>query len=170
MNMKIENPGSVRSFFLLFLTFCLSFSLITTACGRKGDPIPIIPPEEPPLENVSGTTGGDRKDPSFSPSKPVESAPETINIVPLKPPSGLTSIFTGKTIVLSWAEDTVQDISHYKVYRSSGDGYTPIGKTDIPVFTDRNIQPDTEYRYRVSVAGESESPLSKEITVKTIIP
>jgi hypothetical protein len=65
---------------------------------------------------------------------------------------------------------TGQDIKYYKIYRSSGDGYTSIGKTDIPVFTDRNIEPNTEYRYRMSVAGESESPLSKEIKVKTIIP
>lgn len=170
MNKNTGNPGSFRSLFFLFLTFCLSFSVMTTACGRKGDPFPIIPPEEPLLENVSGTAGGVRKDPLFSPSEPVESALEIINVVPMKPPSGLTSIFTGTAIILSWAEDTVQDIKYYKIYRSSGDGYTPIGKTDIPVFTDRNIQPDTEYRYRVSVAGESESPLSKEITVKTIIP
>ena len=170
MKMKTGNPGSFRSLFFLFRTFCLSFSVMTTACGRKGDPFPIIPPEEPLLENVSGTTGGIRKNPSFSPSEPVESALEIMNVVQMKPPSGLTSVFTGTAIVLSWAEETGQDIRYYQVYRSSGDSYTSIGKTDIPVFTDRNIEPDTEYRYRVSVAGESESPLSEEITVKTIIP
>ncbi len=168
--MKKRNPGSFRPLFLIFLAFCLSFSLITTACGRKGDPFPIIPPEEPPLEDVSGTAGGVRKNPLISPSEPVESAQETINVVPLKPPSGLTSIFTGTAIVLSWDEDTVQDIKYYKVYRSSGDGYTSIGKTNISVFTDRNIEPDTEYRYRMSVVGEIESPLSIEIKVKTISP
>ena len=170
MKMKTVNPGLFRSLFFLFMTFCLSFSVMTTACGRKGDPFPIIPPEEPLLENVSGTTGGIRKNPSFSPSEPVESALEIMNVVQMKPPSGLTSVFTGTAIVLSWAEETGQDIRYYQVYRSSGDSYTSIGKTDIPVFTDRNIEPDTEYRYRVSVAGESESPLSDEITVKTIIP
>jgi hypothetical protein len=143
---------------------------MTTACGRKGDPIPIIPPEESPLEDLSRTTGGVRKTPSFSSSGPAESAPEIINVVALTPPSGLTAIFTVTAIVLSWAEDTVQDIRYYKIYRFSGDSYTPIGKTDIPVFTDRNIQANKEYRYRVSVVGEQESPLSKEIKVKTIIP
>ena len=170
MNKNTGNPGSFRSLFFLFLTFCLSISLITTACGRKGDPFPIIPPEEPPLEDVSGTAVGVRKNPLISPSEPVESAQETINVVPLKPPSSLTSIFTGTAIVLSWDEDTVQDIKYYKIYRSSGDGYTSIGKTDIPVFTDRNIEPDTEYRYRMSVVGKIESPLSIEIKVKTISP
>jgi hypothetical protein len=170
MNMKTGNPGSCRSLISLILIFLLSFSVMTTACGRKGDPFPIIPPEEPTLENVSGTAGGVRKKPLISQSAPPESAPEITNVVPLKPPSGLTAIFTGTAIVLSWAEVTGQDIKYYKIYRSSGDGYTSIGKTDIPVFTDRNIEPNTEYRYRMSVAGESESPLSKEIKVKTIIP
>ena len=168
--MKTGGPVSFRSIFILFLTFCLSFAVMTTGCGRKGDPFPIVPPEEPPLENVSGTSGGVSDKPSSSPSEPVEPALEIIDIIPLEPPSGLTAIFTGTAIVLSWKEVTGQDIKYYKIYRSSVDDYTSIGKTDIPVFTDRNINPGTEYYYRVSVVGESESPLSKEIKVKTIIP
>jgi len=55
----------------------------------------------------------------------------------------------------------------YNIYRSSGGEYALIGKTGIPAFTDKNVERDKKYYYKVSTVAGSEGSLSKEIEVLT---
>lgn len=164
MNVTTRNFLPSRFAFFFFPVFCLSVIVLVAACGRRGDPVLIIPPDERSLERGAG------KDYSDSPLETGETAAEITKTVPLKPPGGLNAIFTQTAIVLSWDEMTGKDIRYYKVYRSSGDGYKSIGKTVTPAFTDKNIKMDTNYHYRVSALGETESPLSEPIKIQTIVP
>lgn len=82
-------------------------------------------------------------------------------------PGGLMLLYTQKAVVLTWDEVKGQDVRRYKVYRSSGDGYLFLGDTATPAFTDREVNPDTKYHYKVTAVGILESLPSKEIVIIT---
>lgn len=155
---------------LFWLILCLTVLLNVSACGRKTDPVPIIPPMTSSPESESG--GAKDTPPSAEDITEGETRPpsEQEYAITPNPPSGLTAVFTGTAVVLSWNEVTDQDFAYYVIYRSSAEDPLPIGKTNIPIFTDRNIILDTIYRYSISVVSKREGPRSIEIRVHTALP
>lgn len=133
---------------LLFIFYLLVFSFLA-GCGRKGDPVAIIPPQEKAVKNGSGV--------DFRTVQPT-------------PPSGLNAVYTESSVVLTWDKVVGEDVKTYRLYRSSGNEYTLIGEAVIPAYTDRNIKQGIKYRYRVSSVSVSEGPLSEEIEVLTRTP
>jgi predicted small lipoprotein YifL len=142
---RILNLSSLL-FSFIFLTL-----IFIAGCGRKGDPIPIIPPQEKAAEKSSGSVPAVNK---------IESDAQP-------PPTGLTAVYTESSIVITWNEVAGQGVKIYNIYRSSGGDYALIGKTGIPAFTDKNIERNRKYYYKVSTVAGSEGRLSKEIEVLT---
>jgi hypothetical protein len=120
-----------------------------TACGRRGDPVAIMPPEEIEIQK-------DKKD--------VKADAYSLSI---PSPEGLRGVYTQKSVILTWDEVTGQDIKFYRVYRSTGGDYKLIGETATTAFTDREVKPEVKYLYRVTAVGDSESLPSKELEIVT---
>lgn len=150
---------------LLITSYFLLLTLLVAACGRRGDPILIAPPEETSVKKDSGVDITSVKGIGLKEEdKAVEGE---VNVVPLEPPTGLIALYTLRSIVLTWDEVINRNIKGYNVYRSSGDDYSLIGKTVTPAFTDKKVEPNKKYYYRITAVGVSESPISKEIEVLT---
>ena len=84
-------------------------------------------------------------------------------------PTGLLAVYTQKSIVLTWDELKEQRIKFYRVYRSEGEYFLPIGESATPAFTDRNIGVSKKYYYRITAVADREGPPSQEIEVVTEI-
>lgn len=157
-----------RIFNISYLIFSFLFLMIIfiAGCGRKGDPIQIIPLQEKAAEKSSDKIKTNDKG---IVSVPVENKPESDSVkdVQLPPPTGLSAIYTETSIVLAWDEVMGQGVKVYNIYRSSGGDYKFIGKTGIPAFTDKNVESGKKYYYKVSAVAGSEGRLSKEIEVLT---
>ncbi len=151
----MEHKGIFNLSSLLF-SFVLLALIFIAGCGRKGDPIPIIPQREKAAEKSSGSVPAVNK---------IES--DGTKGVQLPPPTGLTAIYTESSIVITWDEVMGQGVKIYNIYRSSGGEYALIGKTGIPAFTDKNVERDKKYYYKASTVAGSEGSLSKEIEVLT---
>lgn len=155
--MKLKRVFNLSSslFSLIFLIL-----IVVSGCGRKGDPVPIIPPQEKAAEKSSG---------KIESTVPAVNKIETDSAkgVQPDPPTGLTAIYTESSIVLTWNEVTGQGVKIYNIYRSSGGDYALIGKTGIPAFTDKNMERDKKYYYKVSAIAGAEGNPSKEIEVLT---
>ncbi len=84
-------------------------------------------------------------------------------------PTGLTALYTQKSIVLVWNE--LSGIEAYRVYRSlqPDGGFVSIGETVTPAFTDRTVEPSKKYYYKVSAVTDTEGPASGIIEVITEI-
>jgi hypothetical protein len=155
--------------FALFLILVASVSVATliTACGRRGDPVPLVP------RDISTETVGKEKERSDgevsvgSEKEVYEAAPKAFGIVPPDPPQGLVAVFSQPVIILSWDEMPGQNIRFYKVYRASEKGYTFVGRTISTAFTDMKVKSGTTYRYRVSAVGNTEGPMSGEVGIET---
>ena len=80
-------------------------------------------------------------------------------------PAGLMILYTQKAVIITW--DEIRDVRRYKVYRSIGDDYSFIGDTAAPAFTDRDVEPDNKYYYKITAVGILESQPSKEIEITT---
>lgn len=150
-----------RSLILPALGIILIISLIS--CGRRGDPFLSAPVEETVLEHESEktmkqdiTSGGE--DPA-EPEIPLVSSPDA--------PKGLVAVYTGAAVVITWDEITGQDVRMYRVYRMDGETYKVIGNSLTTAFTDKSIESNKVYHYRVSAVGLSESQTSEEISVVT---
>ena len=145
---------------LLIISFCFLFVFSFTSCGRRGDPVPIVPYNE----NVIQKDADEAKE-----QVPVEKGTGVQGSGTTMPdvPVGLMVLYTQKAVVLTWDEVKGQDVMRYKVYRSSGDGYIFVGDTAAPAFTDQDVKPNTKYYYKVTAVGVLESQLSKEIVIVT---
>lgn len=159
MELKRIFDHSSLLFSFLFLTL-----IFIAGCGRKGDPIPIIPPQEKAAEKNSEKSKSNDAGPVPAVNK---SETDAIKSVQLAPPTGLTAVYMESSIVLVWDEVKGQGVKAYNIYRSSGGEYALIGKTGIPAFTDKNVERDKKYYYKVSAVAGSEGSLSKEIEVLT---
>lgn len=145
---------------LLLLTTCYLL-LALFACGRRGDPIPIVPIKEPV------TTGAQERDNLPSPDIKNEGVLEEKGIIIPPSPTGLVALWTGKAIVLTWDEIIDNGIKGYNIYRSSDSDFKLIGKTITPAFTDRDVMPGKRYLYRVTAIAAEEGLPSKEIEIMT---
>jgi hypothetical protein len=164
--------GGVRTTVLTGVTASFTVTLcmmvivsLLASCGRRGDPVLPSSYEEktPPAGEMESAPPGDREiPPAGTVRKETEKAPS-----PPEAPQGLTAVFTGKSVVLTWNELRNQGVKFYRIYRSSGSGYEAVAETVTTAYTDRNVKETVEYYYRVSAVGASEGPLSEPIKVST---
>ncbi len=161
-----DTINSLQSFSGLFPAAFLCVCLLSfTACGRRGDPMPLSPFEREPVaievmdkENVIPEVTPDKVQETEEPEKE-KARPEA--------PSSLRGVYMQAGILLTWDEIIGQDVTLYRVYRLEGEVYTLIGEPVTPVFTDRDIENNRIYRYRVTAVNAMESPRSEEITLST---
>ncbi len=151
---------------LLSAAFCLLLIFIG-ACGRRGDPVAIVPREEKNIEKELNKNNNKDEDISETRKKGKETPEMKVNSP--DSPTGLTAIYTQQSIILTWDEITGQEIRFYRIYRSEGNDYIHVGDTVIPAFSDKNIKSNIKYYYKISAVGASESPSSKEIEIVTTI-
>jgi len=57
---------------------------------------------------------------------------------------------TDKTISLSWTASSSTDVAGYNIYRQVGAGYYKVGVATGTTFTDKGLNPNTSYNYRVT--------------------
>ena len=148
----------LTSYVLLF-TSCFLFLTSLTSCGRRGDPVPISPVNETIIKDA-GREANAVEESNISESTDTEITQPDI-------PTGITALFTGKTVVITWDDISDQGVKLYRVYRSSGYEFILIGDTVAPAFTDVQIELNTEYHYRVTAVGQLESDTSEEIKIIT---
>ncbi|MBI5195729.1 MAG: fibronectin type III domain-containing protein [Nitrospirae bacterium] len=84
-----------------------------------------------------------------------------------KSPSGLTAVYTHKSVVITW--DEVPGADSYRIYRSLGgrDDFSIAGESATPVFTDRGIEPAKKYYYKVTAVKGAEGLPSNVIEIKS---
>lgn len=146
----------------LLASYCL---LLPASCGRRGDPVLIEPSKEKTVK--SGKRGGSRQEDQQETSEDLTvKEQENIEVTTPEAPAELIGIYTRTSIVITWNEIRGKNIK-YKIYRSTGNGYLPVGETVTPAFTDTDIEPNRKYYYKVSAVGTNEGPLSKEIEITT---
>ena len=154
-------------FYRLFSILILFVLVFSTACGRRGDPVPVLIYEEKAVEEPVYENSIKADEVNDVPEEKVETEKEDIRVVIYSPPTDLAAVYTGKSIVIMWKEVQGQHVRYYKVYRSIGKEYELIGDTVIPAFTDKKVKMNTKYYYKVSVVGTSESLQSEEIGIET---
>ena len=77
-------------------------------------------------------------------------------------PAGLRVIAAPASIELSWDRNNESDFAVYRVYRSvSGGAFERVTETEIPTFSDRNVEPGKTYRYEVSAVDRSGNESSR---------
>jgi len=147
---------------LLLASYCL---LLPASCGRRGDPVLIEPSKEKSVK--SGKRGGsDQKDQQETSEDLTAKEEENVQVTTPEAPVGLIGIYTRTSIVITWNEIRGKNIK-YRIYRSTGNGYLPVGEAVTPAFTDTDIEPNKKYYYKVSAVGMNEGPLSKEMEIIT---
>jgi len=148
---------------LLLTVYCL---LLITACGRRGDPVLVKPLDEKAVQREKDQSQKAGEKPETLPEQK-SSEQQTIQVTPPTSPTGLVGVYTQQSIVLTWDEVAGQEIKLYRIYRLKGEGYILVGETVTPAFTDKNVEPNIKYYYKVSAVGVTEGPLSKEIQIIT---
>ncbi|MFZ5906950.1 MAG: hypothetical protein ACOYVJ_06020 [Nitrospirota bacterium] len=80
------------------------------------------------------------------------------------PPSNLQAVPSGEQVYLIWKEPPETWIQGYKIYRETDrkKGFTLIGETQIPSFTDKE-KPTTKRHYRVTALGPVQESTPAEI-------
>jgi hypothetical protein len=142
----------------LIIACCLLSFFSFTACGRRGDPVPVAPYKSVVGEGLK-ETGQSRIEEETEEHEPRVVMPDA--------PKGLMVLYTRKAVVITWDEIVGQDVRMYRVYRSLGDEHVFIGDTAAPAFTDRDVKSGTEYHYKVTAVGILESEPSEEIVIVT---
>lgn len=166
-NEKKKESYLFRFFYLSFLTSYFLLLISLSACGRRGDPVAVLPQEEKAVA-ADLNQEGEREDASVSTKtvKDMNGTDESEGAVP-DSPAGLDALYTQKSVILTWDEVIDQGVTYYRIYRSHGKGFELVGDSVTPAFTDRNIEKNTEYFYRVTAFGSDESQPSEEIDIFT---
>lgn len=142
--------------FPLLAVFCVLFLVSFSACGRRGDPIPLSPHEG---EVIKTNTDGE--------AVPVKKEVPGIKITAPGAPSGLSAVYTGGKVIVTWDEIRGREIEYYKVYRSTGRDYSHVGNTLMPVFIDKDVALNRKYYYKVAAVGKEEGPRSEKVEIVT---
>jgi hypothetical protein len=155
---------------LVCFILCFVFLISITSCGRRGDPVAVMPTEREIINDDMDEGREDQKN-SGSPviHKEITKTAETELTVP-DSPAGLAALYTQNGIILVWDESGSRGVKLYRIYRSSGDDYRPVGDSVSPVFTDRDVKQGMRYFYRVTAVGGLESLPSDEINILTEVP
>lgn len=98
--------------------------------------------------------------------KGAEKKPERAVVAP-EAPGGLMAVYTYKSVVLTWSEVKGQNVKLYRIYRSEGQEFYPVGETVTTAYTDRTVEISKEYYYRITGVGDVEGPPSETIEVST---
>ncbi len=152
-----------RSMMVLASAVVILMSIVS--CGRRGDPLLVSPVNEIIYEE--STDEGREMDAHHDMTEEVLADQEVqIDSAP-DAPSGLIAVYTGGSIVITWDELIGQGVRKYRVFRIEKDTYTVVGESITPAFTDKSIERDKTYRYRISAVGSSEGPASEEIRIIT---
>ncbi len=164
---KIKENWMLRLFYLLLLISYFSLLISLTACGRRGDPVAVMPSERE-IINDDMDEGKEDQGNSESPvmHKEITETEETELTVP-DSPAGLAALYTQNGVILVWDEADSRGVKLYRIYRSSGDDYRLVGDSVSPVFTDRDVKQGMKYFYRVTAVGGLESLPSDEINILT---
>ena len=141
----------LASSFLLFISF--------TACGRRGDPVAVVPYEHRTVvsekaEEESSNAGVGKTEADEAPSVP-------------DAPGGLKAVYTGTAVVLTWDEVSGKGTMVYTVYRSEERDFTALGTTQTPAFSDRTVTKGKTYYYRVSAMIDTEGEMSEGLKIST---
>lgn len=169
-NEKKKEGWLIHLFYLLLLTSYFLFLTSLMACGRRGDPVVVMPSEREIVKKDMDEGREDQKN-SESPvmHKEIIETAETELTVP-DPPAGLAALYTQNGVILVWDEAESRGVRLYRIYRSNGDDYRLVGDSVSPVFTDRDVKQGMRYFYRVTAVGGLESLPSKEIYILTEVP
>ncbi len=103
-------------------------------------------------------------------SQPYEVIPR--DTFPPARPTGLTALYTSRTVELVWTANSEKDLAGYYVYRRE-DGQQPkkLNKDLLrtPILRDASVEPDRTYAYRVTAVDLSgnESQPCEEVAVET---
>jgi hypothetical protein len=159
--------GNYTAVIFMSLLFSLCFMSVTLliSCGRRGDPVVVAPGNAIIAGDVEEKTGAVMPEQHNGSYEEADSA-EPVLSTPGQP-TGLTALYTGESIILVWNDLADQDITSYKIYRSSGEGYILIGEVVTPAFTDRDCDKNRTCRYKVTAVRGEEGPASEEISVVT---
>jgi hypothetical protein len=159
------------------------FLISLISCGRRGDPFLSSPVEEivveqsvedvsEPVEEIvveenveDVSERAAKQDLTVSGVAQDESEVRTVSIPDA--PKGLIAVYTGVTVVITWDEIIGQGVRMYRVYRMDGETYKVVGESVTPAFTDKSIEVNKEYHYRLSAVGLSEGPASEEVIIVT---
>jgi hypothetical protein len=96
--------------------------------------------------------------------KGIEHEPEKVLVLP-EAPKGIIAVYTQKSVVITWDEIKTQKIKFYRIYRSEGEDFLPIGESATPAFTDRTVEGSKKYFYRITAVADREGPPSEEIEI-----
>lgn len=155
-----DRPHSGVSF-LLLTSYVLLLAFVMVSCGRRGDPVAVLPYEERGASEETRVRDTEEKTPDTK-----ETEEEGLTVMHPEAPKGLSAVFTGNKVILVWDEVTDRGVDYYRIYRSEGDGFSVIGETATPVFHDRDIEAGVRYFYKVSAVGKAESGLSGAVEVE----
>ncbi len=150
----------------LIIGFGILLLASITACGRRGDPALVPSYDKETVKEDKDKSKKDEKGPA-SPTKDEAAGKEETEVVTPDAPSEVAAVYTGRSVVLVWKEVLKQGVTSYRIYRSAGKGYLLAGETGSPAFTDRDIEKQKKYFYKITAVGRSESLPSEEITVET---
>jgi parallel beta-helix repeat protein len=101
------------------------------------------------------------------------------DIVPPSVPTGLSTAPRDGELILTWSPNTEPDLSHYIIYQSQTQGFSPmladsVGSVDKPdtAFTDTGLTNGITYYYRISAVDSSgnESSYSEEASATPLAP
>ncbi|NOZ68591.1 MAG: fibronectin type III domain-containing protein [Deferribacteres bacterium] len=147
--------------------FGLLLLVLLASCGRRGDPVALSPYDGRVIDK---NTGGDNHRGQDKVIKEKRTGSEKAAVITPDRPRGLRGVYTQKGVVLTWDEIMGEDVRLYRVYRSTGGEYVPAGDTVTPAFTDRSIEKNRKYYYRVTAVAGAEGLPSKEIEIVTKEP
>jgi hypothetical protein len=145
---------------LLLAACCLLLTVFVVSCGRRGDPVLILPSEEIGTAEKSGMAENQIQAPDL-----IGTGEDTLTVMQPQAPEGLDAVFTGQKIILVWDEVAGQGVKSYRIYRSAGDDFSLMGEVVTPVFHDRDIESGARYFYKVTAVGQTESIGSDTVEV-----
>lgn len=166
-NKKHKRLSPVLLYLLMGSCFLLFIS--STACGRRGDPVLIEHYSDKADERDLDDNAKNAVESGDIRTKEHDADKEEIKATAPDSPTGLVGVYTLKSIVLTWNEMTGQNVRFYNVYRSSGDNFIFAGETVTPAFTDKNVDKNVQYYYKITAVGELESLPSNKIEINTEI-
>ena len=171
-NEKIKENCLSRLLYFSLLISCFLFLVSLSACGRRGDPVAVLPRDSDVVKRESISLKVKEVSGESTEVKKEETGTEEIELITPTAPAGLVALYTEKSIILTWDEIRSERIRSYNIYRSekTADAYELVGDSTIPAFTDKNVERKTRYFYRVTAVGPLESGPSKEIDILTEVP
>jgi len=159
----------LHSGIILLASYVLLLAFIS-ACGRRADPVLLPSYDEKALSDDASQDADEQSEKGKAAGAEEEmSGMDGNGSTGPDSPSGLAALYTGKSIVITWREVRSPGVKKYNVYRDAGEGYTLIGETVSPAFTDRDIKQGMSYYYQVKAVGQAESLPSEALAVSTEI-